>query len=130
MLFFVGTLFPVLGFCNVYPFIYSYVADHFLYLACLGVITLASAGVADRIRQLAISLSRDGVSWTVGYRHDSKPAFGGADGNPLVWRPDTVRAARFVRISLEVANYLHLDEVQVSARLGGIARHGHAVKPA
>ena len=45
-LFFVGTLFPVLGFCNVYPFIYSYVADHFQYLASLGIITLASAGTA------------------------------------------------------------------------------------
>ncbi len=45
LLFFVGTLFPVLGFCNVYPFIYSFVADHFQYLASLGVITLASAGM-------------------------------------------------------------------------------------
>ncbi len=46
LLFFIGTLFPVLGFCNVYPFIYSFVADHFQYLASLGVIALASAGVA------------------------------------------------------------------------------------
>ena len=46
MLFFVGTLLPVLGFCNVFPFIYSYVADHFQYLASLGIITLAAAGMA------------------------------------------------------------------------------------
>ncbi len=46
LLFFVGTLLPALGFCNVYPFLYSFVADHFQYLASLGVITLASAGVA------------------------------------------------------------------------------------
>jgi len=44
VLFFAGTLFPVLGFCNVYPFIYSFVADHFQYLASLGIIALASAG--------------------------------------------------------------------------------------
>ena len=44
LLFFVGTLFPVLGFCNVYPFIFSFVADHFQYLASLGIITLVSAG--------------------------------------------------------------------------------------
>ena len=37
-LFFCGTLFPVLGFLNVYPFIYSFVADHFQYLASLGII--------------------------------------------------------------------------------------------
>ena len=35
-LFFGGMLFPVLGFVNVYPFVYSYVADHFQYLACTG----------------------------------------------------------------------------------------------
>jgi tetratricopeptide (TPR) repeat protein len=46
LLFFVGTLLPALGFCNVYPFLFSFVADHFQYLASLGVITLASAGAA------------------------------------------------------------------------------------
>ncbi len=46
VLFYVGTLFPVLGFCNVYPFIFSFVADHFQYLAGLGIIVLASAGIA------------------------------------------------------------------------------------
>jgi tetratricopeptide (TPR) repeat protein len=32
-LLFLGILFPALGFFNVYPFIFSYVADHFAYLA-------------------------------------------------------------------------------------------------
>jgi len=40
-LFFAATLFPVLGFFNVYPFRYSFVADHFQYLACIGPIALA-----------------------------------------------------------------------------------------
>ena len=44
-LFFVGTLFPVLGFLNVYPFVYSYVADHFQYLASLGIITLVASAM-------------------------------------------------------------------------------------
>jgi len=44
-LFFAGTLFPVLGFLNVYPFRYSYVADHFQYLAALGIIVPAAAGL-------------------------------------------------------------------------------------
>ena len=38
-LLFGGTLVPVLGFVNVYPFVFSYVADHFQYLASLGMIT-------------------------------------------------------------------------------------------
>lgn len=37
-LIFSGTLFPVLGFLNVYPFRFSYVADHFQYLASLGIL--------------------------------------------------------------------------------------------
>ncbi|HUB66342.1 MAG TPA: tetratricopeptide repeat protein [Candidatus Methylacidiphilales bacterium] len=44
-LFFAGTLFPALGFFNVYPFRYSYVADHFQYLAGLGVIVPCAAGL-------------------------------------------------------------------------------------
>jgi tetratricopeptide (TPR) repeat protein len=45
-LFFVGSLFPALGFFNVYPFVFSYVADHFQYLACLGIIVTVAAGIA------------------------------------------------------------------------------------
>lgn len=45
VLIFAGMLFPVLGFLNVFPFIFSFVADHFQYLACIGIITLTSAGL-------------------------------------------------------------------------------------
>ena len=43
VLFFCGTLVPALGFFNVYPMRFSFVADHFQYLASLGLIVLASA---------------------------------------------------------------------------------------
>lgn len=46
MLFFVGSLFPTLGFFNVYGFIYSFVADHWQYLPSLGLIALFAAGVS------------------------------------------------------------------------------------
>jgi tetratricopeptide (TPR) repeat protein len=45
-LFFVGTLFPALGFFDLYPFLFSFVADHFQYLASLGIIALAAGGAA------------------------------------------------------------------------------------
>ncbi|SPF39917.1 Tetratricopeptide TPR_2 repeat protein [Candidatus Sulfopaludibacter sp. SbA4] len=51
-LFFAGTLFPVLGFLNVYPFLFSFVADHFQYLACLGIIVPAACGLAMAARRV------------------------------------------------------------------------------
>jgi hypothetical protein len=45
-LFFVGSLFPVLGFVNVYPFVFSFVADHFAYLPSVGLIAALAAGAA------------------------------------------------------------------------------------
>lgn len=44
--YFVVSLFPVLGFFNVYFFRYSYVADHFQHLASVGPMMLAGAGLA------------------------------------------------------------------------------------
>jgi len=43
VLFFVITLVPALGFFDIYPMRYSFVADHFQYLASLGPIVLGSA---------------------------------------------------------------------------------------
>jgi Flp pilus assembly protein TadD len=51
-LFFVGSLFPTLGFFNVYAFIFSYVADHWQYLASIGLIAPACAGLALGSRRL------------------------------------------------------------------------------
>jgi protein O-mannosyl-transferase len=42
VLFFAGTLGPALGFVNTFPMRYSFVADHFQYLASLGLIALAA----------------------------------------------------------------------------------------
>ena len=52
-LFFAGTLFPVLGFANVYPFMFSYVADHFQYLASIGIIVPAAAIITLSIDKLS-----------------------------------------------------------------------------
>jgi protein O-mannosyl-transferase len=46
VLFFACTLFPALGFVDVYPFRYSFVADHFQYLASVGLFALAGAGLS------------------------------------------------------------------------------------
>jgi len=58
-LIFAGTLFPVLGFFDVYPFRFSFVADHFQYLACLGIIVPVASALAILARRIAAgSLAR------------------------------------------------------------------------
>lgn len=51
-LFFLATLLPALGFFNVYPMRYSYVADHFQYLASIGPIALAAGAAGVGMRRL------------------------------------------------------------------------------
>lgn len=53
-LLFGGMLVPVLGFVNVYPFIFSYVADHFQYLACLPMIAFLSAAAEKGFKRFAL----------------------------------------------------------------------------
>jgi tetratricopeptide (TPR) repeat protein len=62
LLAFGGILFPVLGFLDVYPFRFSFVADHFQYLASLPVITLVSAGATTLVGR---RLPRTG-GWVLG----------------------------------------------------------------
>jgi len=45
VLFFAGTLAPALGFFDVYPMLYSFVADHFQYLASASLLALAGTGL-------------------------------------------------------------------------------------
>jgi Flp pilus assembly protein TadD len=54
--FFAGTLFPALGFFDVYPMRFSFVADHFQYLASFGPIALAALAACS----LAGRLGRSG----------------------------------------------------------------------
>jgi protein O-mannosyl-transferase len=58
--FFIATLSPVLGFIMLFTFRYTFVADHYQYLACIGPIALASAGVvrlSDNFAQYRVLVS-------------------------------------------------------------------------
>jgi tetratricopeptide (TPR) repeat protein len=63
-LYYCGTLFPTLGFLNVSYFLYSFVADHFQYLASLGMITLASAAIALIIARLPSRTRWAGIAFS------------------------------------------------------------------
>jgi protein O-mannosyl-transferase len=45
VLIYILLLLPSLGFLNIYFFVYSFVADHWQYLACLGIITPCASGI-------------------------------------------------------------------------------------
>ena len=53
--YFVVSLFPVLGFFNVYFFRYSFVSDHFQYLASMGPLALAGAGIITACSRIGAS---------------------------------------------------------------------------
>lgn len=65
-LFFAGSLFPALGFFNVYPFLFSYVADHFQYLPSMGAVAAVAAGIAGFWAQGSAWLRRCGMCALVG----------------------------------------------------------------
>lgn len=54
VLLFAGTLVPVLGFLDVYPFVYSYVADHYVYLATPVFFASLAAALALALRRRAL----------------------------------------------------------------------------
>jgi len=55
LLCFGGTLFPALGFVDVFPFLYSFVADHFQYLASVGMLALLVATALKGVERLTSS---------------------------------------------------------------------------
>ena len=61
LLIFGGSLFPVLGFFNVYPFRYSYVADHFQYLASLAIIVPVAAMLSGLRQRAPTAVGRRAV---------------------------------------------------------------------
>src|SRR5204863_5095827 len=52
VLVYIFMLLPTLGFLNQFFFIYSFVSDHWQYLACLGIITPCASGVVLLAGQL------------------------------------------------------------------------------
>jgi tetratricopeptide (TPR) repeat protein len=51
-LLFAGTLFPALGFTNIFPSIYSFVADHFQYMAAAVILAATAAALSTAAQRL------------------------------------------------------------------------------
>ncbi|HUR56310.1 MAG TPA: tetratricopeptide repeat protein, partial [Opitutaceae bacterium] len=93
VLLFGGMLFPVLGFVNVYPFLFSFVADHFQYAAALAIFALAGVGWARLPRMLRhmsavlVPLALAFVTWRQAgfYRDDYSLYTATLARNPSAW---------------------------------------------
>jgi protein O-mannosyl-transferase len=89
VLFFAGTLLPALGFINLYPMRYSFVADHFQYHAGIGLIVLAAAGLRRlRAAGAAAVLAVLGVlTWQQGSVYQNQLALwkDTVERNPTSW---------------------------------------------
>jgi hypothetical protein len=80
--FFAGTLFPALGFIDFWPMVYAFVADHFAYLASIGLIALAVAPTARRVGETpagrslaaAILIVFAGLVWREGGKYANEEA--------------------------------------------------------
>ena len=92
-LLFAGTLFPALGFFDIYPFRYTFVADHFQYLASIPLIALAAAGIVRFIprRQTAalvvVCATLGVMTWLQSRQYVSAETLYRAtlDRNPACW---------------------------------------------
>ena len=69
VLFFIGTLGPALGFVNIYPMRYTFVADHYQYLAGIALIALCGVWL-NRMPQSVVGLLLAilaGLTWQQGH---------------------------------------------------------------
>jgi len=100
VLFYMVTIFPALGFFDVYAFRYSFVADHFQYLASIGLLILAvqaglrlvdAAGARDavwpRVAGSCVVLLLAGLSFTQARAYHDLPTLWGdtVSKNPDSW---------------------------------------------
>jgi tetratricopeptide (TPR) repeat protein len=85
--YYVISLFPVLGFFSVYFFRYSFVSDHFQYLASMGPLALAGAVITEGCSSLVLSRRaarllparrHSAVATTTGWQSFLLPAISGA----------------------------------------------------
>ncbi len=150
--FFAGTLLPALGFFDVYPMRYSFVADHFQYLASLGVIALVVGAMATHApRRLGLAAGAAALVVLAGLTWRQAAVYADAETlwratlrhNPSAWMAHTnlaklltergeheealehLRRALAADPSRGAADQIHFN---VGLMLGKLGRHDEALE--
>lgn len=69
--------------------------------------------VARRASELQVYISDDNENYKCIYYHSEVTPIGGVDGHPLILHPKHGTSARYVKLKLGNAEYLHLDKVYI-----------------
>lgn len=141
--FYAVTIFPALGFANIYPMKFSFVADHFQYHASIGMIALIVGGGAFLLRHAALRRAAviitlalfTALSFMTTLRyHDAETLWRHtAQQNPSAWIAHTnlsrimlLKAQRAIDAGDRTASIELVDEAERFARLALAARPDHA----
>lgn len=123
-----GTLFPALGFFNVYPFRFSYVADHFQYHASIAIIVWAAATVgasrrwyrnAYRAAAIALVCVLTAMTWSQSHAYASAETLYRTtlERNPRAWMAHTNLAALLLRAPATSEVQAAISHASEAARL-------------
>ncbi len=106
LIFFVATLSPLLGFIMLYTFRYSWVADHYQYLACLGPFALLGSALHKTIEKrpliaftpILVLCSLGWLTWEQTYNYDNESTLWHATiaANPQSWMAQNNLAIQLV----------------------------------
>jgi tetratricopeptide (TPR) repeat protein len=92
VIFFAAALSPLLGFIPLYTFKFSYVADHYQYVACIGLLALAAAGLQQmpRVFSVIVLLVLGGLTWKQAHIYQDQKALweDTLAKNPTSWMAD------------------------------------------
>lgn len=122
-LFFGGTLLPALGFVDFFPMIYSFVADHFQYLASIGPLALCGALLARTRAGLVAAIALLAVLPALTWRQCG--IYGSAE---ILWRDTLQKNPSALMASVNLADLLR-REGRLAESLEAL-RHADDVDPA
>jgi tetratricopeptide (TPR) repeat protein len=110
------TLAPALGFLNVYPMRYSFVADHFQYLASIGLLTLVAAATTRMTRRWEERAGRGATVAALGAAILVSISLAGLSWRQAAWYKDARTLWEYTAVKNPSATVAHWNLVELLGR--------------